>query len=248
MNYLKIYCKLMRKAQKRNLENQIYVERHHIFPISIFGDNKVTVTLTYKEHFLAHRLLAKIYKKRYGSNDIRTRQMQMAIHRMVYTTNIPGVEHSARDYVIARKCVIAAKRGKTRQDMIGKKYFGASDETIKIGIEKMRLKKLGQVAWNKGKKHEYNLPHNDEWNKRIAASRQKTAHKYLNMTEDELWDWIYKQQKYRTQKNSNKKCVNPNVTRAMIIKKIPLSTYYDITDFHLGWIDKPGNKEKFYGL
>jgi len=39
MNYLKHYCNLIRKAENRAyLEG--YVEEHHIFPISIYGENK----------------------------------------------------------------------------------------------------------------------------------------------------------------------------------------------------------------
>ena len=35
-------------------------EAHHIFPISIFGKNKLTVNLTHREHYIAHLLLWKI--------------------------------------------------------------------------------------------------------------------------------------------------------------------------------------------
>jgi hypothetical protein len=38
MNYLKVYCNLIRKAENRTLPEG-YVEKHHIFPISIFGNN-----------------------------------------------------------------------------------------------------------------------------------------------------------------------------------------------------------------
>lgn len=37
-------------------------EDHHIFPISVFGDNSVTVRLTYREHFIAHLMLRRISK------------------------------------------------------------------------------------------------------------------------------------------------------------------------------------------
>lgn len=81
MNYLKIYCNLIRKAEKRGYtkkiakELKIYVEGHHIFPISIFGKNKRIVYLTAKEHYIAHCLLERIYLKRYGDKDPRTHKM-----------------------------------------------------------------------------------------------------------------------------------------------------------------------------
>lgn len=37
-------------------------EHHHIFPISVFGDNDITVKLTYREHFIAHLMLRRISK------------------------------------------------------------------------------------------------------------------------------------------------------------------------------------------
>lgn len=64
MNYLKHYIKLIRKAQRRELPEEIYVEKHHIFPKSCFGDNDYIVKLTAKEHFVAHLLLWKGFEKR----------------------------------------------------------------------------------------------------------------------------------------------------------------------------------------
>lgn len=64
MNYQKIYNSIIEKARLRK-ELNIYFEKHHIFPKSLGGldteDN--LVKLTYKEHYLCHRLLTKIYPK-----------------------------------------------------------------------------------------------------------------------------------------------------------------------------------------
>jgi len=63
MNYTLIYNSLVQRAKERTVLNESYVEVHHIIPISFDGldteDN--TVTLTAREHFIAHLLLAKIY-------------------------------------------------------------------------------------------------------------------------------------------------------------------------------------------
>ena len=71
MNYLKTYCSLIRKAEKRNWSKKnshCYVEGHHTFPVSIFGQdkkkNKRIVFLTAKEHYISHKLLVKICKKK----------------------------------------------------------------------------------------------------------------------------------------------------------------------------------------
>lgn len=86
MNYLKVYCNLIRKAEKRTaLEG--YVEEHHIFPISVYGENKRTVKLTAREHYIAHALLEKIFIKRYGEKDIRSIKMTYAFSFMNRHTN-----------------------------------------------------------------------------------------------------------------------------------------------------------------
>lgn len=88
MNYLKIYISLIRKTENRNLNknkakrNNIYVEGHHVFPVSIFGKNKRVVYLTAREHYIAHALLEKIYIKRYGILDLRTKKMIYAFWRL----------------------------------------------------------------------------------------------------------------------------------------------------------------------
>jgi hypothetical protein len=83
MNYLKVYCNLIRKAEQRSYTKKkakelgVYVEGHHTFPVSIFGKNKRIVYLTAREHYIAHALLEKICIKRYGVNHYRT-------HKMIY--------------------------------------------------------------------------------------------------------------------------------------------------------------------
>ena len=81
MNYLKVYCNLIRKAENRT-PPEGYIEKHHIFPKSIFGDNKRIVVLTAREHYIAHALLEKIYIKRCGIKDKKTIKMTYAFWLM----------------------------------------------------------------------------------------------------------------------------------------------------------------------
>jgi hypothetical protein len=74
MNYLKVYCNLIRKAENR-VPPEDYIEKHHVFPKSIFGDNKRIVVLTAREHYIVHALLEKICIKRYGLKDKKTIKM-----------------------------------------------------------------------------------------------------------------------------------------------------------------------------
>lgn len=66
MNYQKHYDQLIksRKLLNRKKKQGIYYENHHIIPVWLNGSNDKNnlVLLTGREHFIAHRLLAKIYK------------------------------------------------------------------------------------------------------------------------------------------------------------------------------------------
>ena len=77
MNYLRHYCNLIRKAENRT-PPEGYTEKHHVFPISIYGKNNKVVVLTAREHYVAHALLEKIYIKRYGKNHIYAEKMTYA--------------------------------------------------------------------------------------------------------------------------------------------------------------------------
>lgn len=61
MNYKKHYDLLMVKAKTRILT--CYVEKHHVWPRCMGGsdDSSNIVALTPEEHFVAHKLLVKIY-------------------------------------------------------------------------------------------------------------------------------------------------------------------------------------------
>lgn len=82
MNYLKVYCNLIRKAENR-IPPEGYTEKHHTFPKSIFGNNTRVVVLTAREHYVAHLLLWKICKKRYGSKNQKTIKMFYALWCMI---------------------------------------------------------------------------------------------------------------------------------------------------------------------
>lgn len=61
MNYKRIYDSLVERAVDRELEG--YYETHHIIPRCMGGTDDATnlVKLTYREHFLAHWILHRLY-------------------------------------------------------------------------------------------------------------------------------------------------------------------------------------------
>lgn len=81
MNYLKTYCKLIRFAERREKPGG-YLEKHHTFPKSIYGNNKRIVLLTAREHYIAHALLEKGLIKRYGAKNWKSRKMIYAFWAM----------------------------------------------------------------------------------------------------------------------------------------------------------------------
>lgn len=91
---------MIRKAQNRDTPRLIG-EYHHVFPTVVFGKNNFTVLLSYREHRLAHILLYKIFEKRYGLSDSRTRKLLSAVIRMKYDKN--GKFISPGSYELAKK-------------------------------------------------------------------------------------------------------------------------------------------------
>jgi hypothetical protein len=72
MNYQRIYDQLIEKARSENRiklkkddPNYIYYEKHHIIPKCMNGTNEENnlVLLRAREHYIAHKLLIKIYPK-----------------------------------------------------------------------------------------------------------------------------------------------------------------------------------------
>ena len=81
MDYEKIYNNLInyRKENILNEDNCEYFEKHHIVPRSI--DKRLIyrksnkVNLTVREHFIAHLLLKRIYKKKFGEDSYQYKAM-----------------------------------------------------------------------------------------------------------------------------------------------------------------------------
>lgn len=70
MNYAQVYVNLINKAKQRSsldLDPGQKYEWHHYFPVCFWRDKKVntkTVPLTLREHWVAHRLLFKMFPRK----------------------------------------------------------------------------------------------------------------------------------------------------------------------------------------
>jgi hypothetical protein len=83
--YYNWYVNIILNARKRNVEDNVYYEKHHIIPkCSPFcGSNDVNniVSLTYREHFLCHMLLTKFVIDPTGKRKMSFALWRMAHHR-----------------------------------------------------------------------------------------------------------------------------------------------------------------------
>jgi hypothetical protein len=216
-------------------------ENHHIFPVSIFGENKNIVKLTVREHFVAHKLLYMIYKQRNGSHHRNTKKMLHALRMMMLghdrkseiiipsywfelvrehnMERIRGDKNPAK-LPLSRKKISEAKTGVPRPDIKGKSYFGADPETVAKGIEKMVKKKTGmKINYPKNRN---SPPCSEEKAIKISEIRMKTKDKFIEMKDDEFKEWISAQNLYT--KDGKRK--NSNVTRVLHWRKIPIENYY----------------------
>lgn len=104
MNYEKIYYDLCESRKYRGIKRESGYEVHHIIPKSCGGDDEEDnlVKLTYSEHFIAHKLLTKIYK---GAPRLR---MLSALVLMGCHKNLKYSRHfeEAKNLIFNRKVVV----------------------------------------------------------------------------------------------------------------------------------------------
>lgn len=124
MNYRKVYDDLINNAKLKNRikldkndQNYIYYESHHIIPKCIGGKDKNNlVLLTAKEHYLAHKLLVRIYNGDRG--------IALAYHRMTFDKK-NNYYISSRDYEFAKKLISTISCSiETRKKQSDKKIGG----------------------------------------------------------------------------------------------------------------------------
>jgi hypothetical protein len=156
MNYERIYNQLISRAKTRILNG--YKERHHIVPKCIGGTNTLDnlVELTAREHFLAHKLLCKIYPNVKG--------IRLAFWAMVNwksKKNQRTYKISSREYESLRLSVIDI----IREIQKSRKHLPHSNKTkqkistalsgkpkSKQHCENMSKALKGRSVWNKDKK------------------------------------------------------------------------------------------------
>jgi hypothetical protein len=163
MDYKLIYDRLCSnaKSQNRIKGKGVYYEAHHIMPECMGGDGLVSqykwhsniVLLTDKEHFLAHRLLCKIYP---DNNDLRFAWWAMCNQEAPNQKRV--FRPSARAYSEAKNLFIESFSG-PNHPLYGKGYLQAGEKNPAYGkpqSEELRARKrvASTKAWSDPKKRE----------------------------------------------------------------------------------------------
>lgn len=159
MNYKKIYQQLIDRAITRTLNG--YKERHHIVPKCMGGDNlKLNlVDLTAREHFIAHKLLCKLYPTNKG--------IQLALWAMVVyksKKNQRTYKISSREYQSIRETASNVMR----EIKTGGKTPHSEETKLKIKIALTGKKKTSdhtKKVWETRNRNGNNIP----WNKGLAG-------------------------------------------------------------------------------
>jgi len=153
MNYSKIYSDLIESAKLRpNLPLlNGYTEKHHIIPRSMGGSNdkENVVSLTAREHFVAHWLLWRIY---------RNSQMAYAFIMMTRRSKDNQRYFSSKGYEFARKATYQTGFKHTEQTI--EKIRSANKGKITSEATKEKLRNI-----NLGKKHP---PRSQEARKKLS--------------------------------------------------------------------------------
>jgi hypothetical protein len=134
----------------KNPSEDTYTENHHIFPKSLFGDSNVVVKLNAREHYIAHRLLYRIYYFRYGIEHPKTCKMLRSISFM---SSRKGIRTNSRMYEECRKAQSIAMKGK-------------NNPSVKYGFSEDHRRKLSEA----GKIRKYTETHRE--NQRLAWKRR----------------------------------------------------------------------------
>ena len=82
MNYQRIYDTLIQKRKDHRItREECYCEKHHIIPKSLGGSDSLDnlINLTAREHFLAHLLLYRITRDKFGVKSTEFFKMSRAI-------------------------------------------------------------------------------------------------------------------------------------------------------------------------
>ena len=172
MNYLIHYTKLMRKAEQRGWTKKsapCYVEGHHIFIKAIFGENDRVVYLTAREHFIAHLLLWKACRTRYGVQHWKTAKAGKAVQAMSMKSKHTKKRQTGRLYEVAKKANSESMTG----DLHWSRKEGAINPFTALNKDPVRAKYIGEINGKREKERWESGTHQWQDSEFIEQKRQR---------------------------------------------------------------------------
>lgn len=132
MNYEVIYDSLIQKRQANKLlKKDCYCEQHHIVPVSLGGsdEDQNLVNLTAAEHYVAHLLLERITRDKYGAN---SKQHMSMLNAIFFMSNIEryGKKITSKTYQYLRESYAQMMSEKMTGE--GNPMFGRNDQSYGI--------------------------------------------------------------------------------------------------------------------
>lgn len=145
MNYQKIYVQLIRNRQINQIpESYKYAENHHIIPRCLNGidDPWNIVRLSYREHYIAHLLLWKMYKEKNVGL-----KLSLAVRSMNFSSNIKIRDHKFNSRLFDKVKQYSYDKRSKRYEWNGKLYtINELHEISGIRKETLRLR-LNYYHW-----------------------------------------------------------------------------------------------------
>lgn len=145
MDYSKLYNDLIsfRKANPLVKSKETYTEKHHILPKCLGGDNSPEnlVRLTGREHFIAHRLLAKMYPE--NSN------LHQAFASFSMRRNEKGIVRTSHQFESLRKSHSSACSRRMKEYYSDEQNLKMMrDRTIELFADPNFKKRIKENCWD----------------------------------------------------------------------------------------------------
>lgn len=184
MNYSKIYNDLIskRKAYPLLFSEYIYTEEHHVIPKCLGGNNsrENLVRLTAREHFIAHRLLAKIFTESTG--------LQKAVFAMANIQSSTRI--TSRTYQILKENYAAS--ASTTMLIVNScpKYAKRKSENTKSQWSKGRDKMISslQKSWDGNKERRLKASQNAKLQMKDPIMVQHSLNNLKSLNGDATWN------------------------------------------------------------
>lgn len=170
--YFKWYWNICENAKNREVPEG-YTEKHHIYPVSIYGDNDNLITLTAKEHYIVHLVLWWGLRTKYGSQDENTQKMRAAFACMNMKNEYAQQRYDSKLYEylkIAYSEMVVSEETRYRMS-IAKKGKGCGEDNNMYGrcAYDIWLEKYGEEEATKrqleaNKKNSEALKGHPNWN------------------------------------------------------------------------------------